>query len=225
MGLMFPLEIDIRKSQRPEVLVIRTHKKQMSLGGVLIFMFLLLSTMLIASDRIFEVLWSEGNWFDQSFVALLLLLLGLAPIGAIVAWFLKDQITIRKTPAGTYQVDSDRRLLGIKWNQHHFDDVGLSEFSAANQHTTQNLAAIQESKRGIRNPYAVRGHWQLRLRDHVLEQRAGAEDIEDLLNQIFVFFDGAKPTAAAPGPESSAMHSNAPTSPSPSAGAGPNRYP
>ena len=199
MGLVFPLQSDLRRSS-PETLTLRSSKRRFSLGGTFVFVGALLGTMYLAAAPLFKVFWNEGALFDKAFAAFFYSLIFLYPLAALVCWFYEDAVEIRRQPGGLYHVASWKKALGFVWKKRQIQAARLSELHIENWKGARNVASIKAEAQNANDRYATRGHWILRLRHNGesldLERRAKRDEIEMLKAQIEAFFQDPPPPPA-----------------------------
>jgi hypothetical protein len=195
MGLVFPLQPDLRKS-RPSRLVLSSTTKRFTVGGSFLFIGLVLAAMYLAAAPLFKIMWSQGALFDQALAAFFYIILFVWPLVALLCWFYQAKVTLEfDSQEKNFHVSLEKRLGPFKWAraQHALPD--LENLEIHNWKGAINKAAIEAQKKQKGDRYATRGHWILRAKDNpqfVLERRAKREDIEWIVAQINAFF--AAPT-------------------------------
>lgn len=186
MGLLFPLQIDLRKSS-PQRLVIKTHKQSMSLGGMLMFLFLLLSTMALAAAPLFKALWEDGTFFDRLLTGTFYIILICTPVVSLTVWMLKKIVIVEKKE-NFFHMETYWSILGSHWRTHKVDSFSLETLRIQNWVGSKNMARLLAEEKGNMDRYGTRGHWMLVLNNLVLERRASKDDIVELQNSILFYF-------------------------------------
>ncbi|MBS1983652.1 MAG: hypothetical protein JST16_05720 [Bdellovibrionales bacterium] len=190
MGLVFPLQPDLRAS-KPQTLVLSSSKKKFGLGGSFVFGGVLLGTMFLAASPLFKIFWEQGNWFDRMITLAVITPIVCYPILALICWFYQERVSIQKRADGHYDCSADERVFGLRWNKREATRVDLHQLQVENWVGSRNVA----SSSGTPDRYATKGHWMLMLNRGTepirLERRAKKEEIDFLKAQIDAFFSPA----------------------------------
>jgi len=190
MGLVFPLQLDLRKST-PEELVLTSTSKRFSVGSTFLFVGLVLATMHLAAAPLFKIMWDQGSFFDRALATFFYGMIFAFPVICIICWFYKSKVSLRKTQEGSLQVSIESRLGPISWGKSENQIAGVNELEITNWKGAVNMASLQSQQKSTPDRYATRGHWILRLKGHpkaVIERRAKRDDIDWLHAQIEAFF-------------------------------------
>ncbi len=189
MGLVFPLELDLRHS-RPTTLVLTSTTKRFAVGGSFLFIGLVLAAMYLAAAPLFDIMWKQGELFDKGLAAFFYFILFAYPLVCFVCWFYKSSVTFERTDSKLL-IRTTQTLGPIRWGTANYECAGLEDLEVDNWKGAVNVAAVAAQNRGRQDRYATRGHWLLKLKSKpgvVLERRAKREDIDWLKGQIEAFF-------------------------------------
>jgi hypothetical protein len=189
MGLVFPLQVDLRRS-RPETLVLSSTTKRFTVGGSFLFIGLVLAAMYLAAAPLFDIMWKQGEFFDKALAAFFYAIAFAYPIVTLVCWFYKSTVTF-EIRNGKMEIHTSKNLGPIAWGRAHYAASRLEDLEVDNWKGAVNVASVAAEKKGRQDRYATRGHWMLKLKSHpgaVLERRAKREDIDWLKAQIEAFF-------------------------------------
>jgi hypothetical protein len=189
MGLVFPLQPDLKNSQMSQHLVIRTTKSRFSMGFGFLVGGCLLGTMFLAASPLFKLFWEEGQLFDRILTAFIVGLIFLYPIAAIVSWFFEDVVEVSYDPnSDSYDVKKFSQVLGFKFFKKELKNQNWMDLSIVNYKDGLNMAAIAQTKTGVQDRYSTKGHWILAWQTTPLEKRAKRDDILELYLQMSAFF-------------------------------------
>lgn len=191
MGLVFPLQPDLRRSS-PETLVLRSHKSRFGLGGSFLFGGALLGTMYIAASPLFKLFWTEGGVWDQLITIAVVTPIVLYPLLAIACWFYEEKVTCRKDTHGELTVEREEGLPGLRWGRGKREHVSFDAFRVVNYRESRNVAAVRAEAKGKTDRYGTKGHWMLAIGEGdkalLLEKRAKRDDIDWLRATIETYF-------------------------------------
>jgi hypothetical protein len=189
MGLVFPLQPDLKNSQMSQHLVIRTTKSRFSMGFGFLVGGCLLGTMFLAASPLFKLFWEEGQLFDRILTAVIVGLIFLYPSAAIVSWFFEDVVEVSYDPnSDSYDVKKFSQVLGFKFFKKELKNQNWMDLSIVNYKDGLNMAAIAQTKTGVQDRYSTKGHWILAWQTTPLEKRAKRDDILELYLQMSAFF-------------------------------------
>lgn len=192
MGLLFSLQPDLRLSG-PQKLHLQSAKRKFFMGGVLFFGACILATMYLAAAPLFEVLWSEGTFWDKVLAAFFRFSVVAYPLFAISCFLYFDNAILVAQGNGLYSLKAYKSLVGIKFNKRSAHDFKLSDLVIHNWKGSVNTAAIDSAKAGKEDRYATKGHWILSApsKNNTLvniEKRAKKDEIIWLKSQIEMYF-------------------------------------
>ena len=200
MGLIFPLQVDTRKTKSDQ-LVLKSTAKRFGVGGSLIFGAVFLGTLFHAASPLFKVLWEEGNLFDKSLTAFFYAPIVLYPIAALGCWFFQEKVVVTKaSPTQVFPLNYEAfdSLFGIRWGRRSGQIDSIEQLQVVNFQESRNMAAIESEKKGNSDRYSTKGHWKLVVIDakdgsqKSLERRAKIEDIQYLKAVFQSFINGTK---------------------------------
>src|SRR5437016_5943915 len=115
MGLIFPLQPDIRHSSQEEI-VFKSAKQRFSLGSAFLFGSALIGTLYVAAKPIFEAFWNQGSFLDKSITAFIYLIIFGYIALTLVCWFFEDVMKLKKTSQG-FEVEAYKSLFGMHWKK------------------------------------------------------------------------------------------------------------
>lgn len=190
MGLVFPLQTNLRKS-KPDALALVSTTKRFTVGSTFLFVGLVLITMHLAAAPLFKIMWEQGQFFDKVLTGFFYGIVVLFPFISLLCWFYQSKVTIQKSQDGNFNILTEKRLGPIKWNKNSYHLSNLDNLEIVNWKGALNMAAIQSQTAPKPDRYSTKGHWILRIKNQnqsSLEQRAKKEDIDDLINEIKYFF-------------------------------------
>jgi hypothetical protein len=193
MGLVFPLQPDLRHSQ-PEVLALQSTTKKFTVGGTFLLVGLVLATMYLAASPLFDLLWSQGAWFDRLIAGSFYGILAIYPFVTAACWFYKESVNIRRRADGLYDIDAWEALGPLRWARRELRGLRLGELEIYNWKGAVNVASIEATEKGQADRYATRGHWILGAQGKMLERRAKREDVDWLKAQVDVWFSAGQQT-------------------------------
>jgi len=201
MGLIFPIQPDLRASTASNSLALKSSKKRFSLGMGFLFGAALLGTMFLAASPLFKLLWTQGGFLDQALTIFILSLIALYPLVAIYCWFYEEVVILEKLTANTeahqllLKVSAFDKFLSFRWNHRSVSSVPFSSIVIENWKGALNVAALSNKKFEQKSRYSTKGHWILKVKDSSLkngeiqlEKRARKDDLDFLFAQIQDFF-------------------------------------
>lgn len=190
MGLIFPLQPDLRKSTPQELVLISTTKR-FTVGATFLFVGLVLIVMHLAASPILSKMWTEGEWIDKGIVSFFYGIVYLFPVFALLCWFYKAKVSFKKTEEGKLEISSQESFGPITWSRSQKKIESLDDLEIVNWKGAVNMASLQAQRKGTPDRYATRGHWLLRPKMHpewIIERRAKRDDVDWLLAQIDAYF-------------------------------------
>jgi hypothetical protein len=189
MGLVFPIQPDLKNSKLHEHLVIRTTKSRFSLGFGFLVGGCLLGTMYLAASPLFKLLWNEGQFFDQFVTLFIIGLMILYPFAALVSWFFEEVVEIQKSAqSATFKMKKYSKIFGFEFFKTENSDLSFDSLSIQNWKAAINMAALAEKSTGKKDRYSTQGHWILKWNNKAIERRAKKDDILELYLKICAFF-------------------------------------
>jgi len=189
MGLVFPLQVDLRRS-RPSSLVLTSTTKRFTVGGSFLFIGLVLAAMYLAAAPLFDIMWEQGGFLDRALAAFFYGIVYAYPVVCLVCWFYKSSVVL-EAREGKLLVRTAKTLGPLKWGRSSFESAGINELEVDNWKGAVNVAAVTSQTKGRQDRYATRGHWMLKFKSQpgtILERRAKREDVDWLKAQIEAYF-------------------------------------
>lgn len=189
MGLVFPLQLDLRRS-RPTKLLLSSTTKRFTVGSSFLFIGLVLAAMYLAAAPLFDIMWNQGALFDQMLAAFFYGLMIAYPIICIGCFGYKSVVILDRS-GEKIQIKAEKGWGPIKWSRASYSISSLGDLEVVNWKGAVNVAGISAQERGKQDRYATRGHWILKVKGEEkseLERRANREDVDWLMGQIEAFF-------------------------------------
>jgi hypothetical protein len=190
MGLVFPLQPDLRHSH-PDALALQSTTKKFTVGGTFLLVGLTLATMYLAAAPLFDLLWSQGAWFDRLIAGSFYAILAIYPFVTLACWFYKESVLIHRRADGLFDIQAWEALGPLRWARRELKGLRLDELEVQNWKGAVNVASIEAAAKGEADRYATRGHWILGAQGKSIERRAKREDIDWLKAQVEAYFSQA----------------------------------
>lgn len=195
MGLLFSLQPDLRLS-KPHKLHLQSAKRKFFMGGVLFFGACILATMYLAAAPLFEVLWTEGTFWDRGIAAFFKISVIAYPVFAISCFLYFDNAILEETTPGVFSLKAYKSILGIPFDRRQAHGFALKDLVVHNWKGKVNTAAHEAIREGREDRYATKGHWILSAPSELgklvaIEKRAKKDEIIWLKSQLEVYFSQA----------------------------------